>query len=352
MATLLAGMSCVRSARPDAEPRLEVSEISARLPSKVADREGWSRDLEHAFELDRLPVDLEHVCSVIAVVDQESGFQANPVVPNLAAIARKEIEAKARAYGPLAHPVLTSVLSEKAPGAKLTFDQRLSAVRTEADLDRLYRDLIDEEVRRFPPAVVVAGKLRDKNPITTAGSMQVSVRFAEEHARRIDRDPDGVRDELYTRQGGLLYGAARLFAGAAEQESLYRFADYNAGEFSSRNAAFQEQLGQLTGSKLALDGDLLAYAPYREDTESMRALNKLDPALARDARLEKSARFEDTTAWRTVKTAWEKKYGRPAPYARLPEVKLKSPKLSRELSTAWFARAVQRRYDDCLKRSP
>lgn len=346
---LLLGVSCVRATRPDdAVPELDPSEIAARIPAKVQDREGWAEDLKFALELDGLPADEQHVCGVIAVVAQESGFQANPVVPNLAKIARAQIAEKAAPLGILAKPVLTQVLSVKAPGAKLTFDQRLNTVRTEADLDRLYRDLIDEEVRRFPVAVVVAGELRDRNPITTAGSMQVSVAFAEGHARKLGRDPDAVRDELYTRQGGLVYGAARLFAGAQDQEMLFRFADYNAGEFASRNAAFQEQLASVTGTKLALDGDLLAYRPYSEDTETMRALEKLGPQLERDARREKTAAFEDTEAWRTVREAYQRKHQREPAYARLPEVTLRSPKLSRELSTAWFARSVQKRYDACL----
>src|SRR5688572_14952035 len=129
---LLAGVSCVRSARPDAAPPLSVSEISARIPAKVADREGWARDLALALEIDGLPADEAHVCAVIAVVDQESGFQANPAVQGLAGIARKELGTKAAALGPLGQPVLAQVLSAKAPGAKLTFDERLSTVRTEA----------------------------------------------------------------------------------------------------------------------------------------------------------------------------------------------------------------------------
>jgi len=34
----------------------------------------------------------------------------------------------------------------------------------------------------------------------------------------------------------------------------------------------------------------------------------------------------------------------------LPDVKLRSPKMKNERSTAWFARSVQGRYEKCLAR--
>ncbi len=361
-------ISCVRSARPDPSPALTAADIVARIPAKVADREGWARDLVVALETNRLPIDEDHVCAVLAVVEQESGYHSNPEVPNLAAIARKELAVRAEALGPLASPLLNEVLSIRSPKARLTFDQRLSTVRTEADLDLLYRDLLAEEHRRHPllydagdlgAKLFSSRDLDERNPITTSGSMQVSVRFSEDRARALHRDPTQVRDDLYTRQGGLLYGSARLFTGATDEEMLYRFADYNAGEFSSRNAELQAEVASLSGTALALDGDLLSYdksgAVKSESTQTMAALAKLRAVhgldIALDARHEKSAALEKTPTWHAVKDAWTAKHAQPAPYARLPDVKLESPKLSRDLSTAWFAHAVERHYDACRVRA-
>jgi hypothetical protein len=98
------------------------------------------------------------------------------------------------------------------------------------------------------------------NPITTAGSMQVSVSFAQDHASAEGLDPAATRDQLYTRAGGLHYGTARLFAHEAGYDKpLYRFADYNAGLYASRNAEFQSMLADLTDTPITPDGDLLVY---------------------------------------------------------------------------------------------
>ena len=366
--TLLALAGCAHRAETP-EP-LSVDEVEALLPAKLGDGAGWAADVVAALETNRLPVDLEHACSVIAVAEQESGFKADPPVPNLPAIARKALEAKSGKLGPLGPSALQTLLSAKAPGTKKTFDQRIDGLRTEQDLDVLFRDILAEQHRRNPALYTAAdlglrlfgsGSLDEHNPVTTAGSMQVSVRFAEAHARVLRRDPDGVRDELYTRPGGLLYGTARLWAFEADYASMqFRFADYNAGVYASRNAAFQQQLAELTGRDLALDGDLLAYDAQGDvasaDTKTMEALRAWALAtdktlnVERDARREKTRRFEDTQTWVRVRAAWEAKFHKRAAVARLPVVELHSSKLSRTRSTAWFAESVHKRYEACLSR--
>ena len=241
---LLALTGCAHSARPEVRPALAVDEVAPLFSSKVQDVEGWARDLVLALETNQLAVDLQHVCSVIAVAEQESGVQANPVVAGLPAIARKALHEKAKALGPFGPMVLEQLLDGKAPGTSKTFEQRLDGLRTEADLDVLFRDILADHQRRSPVLYAAAnagatlfssGGFEERNPVTTAGSMQVSVRFAEEHAATLHRNVKTVRDELYTRAGGLLYGSARLWAFEARYDSMeYRFADYNAGVYASR----------------------------------------------------------------------------------------------------------------------
>lgn len=372
------GAGCIRQTRPDEKlpPKVTLEEAVELVPSHVPDREGWALDVLTALERHRLHPDLQAVCSVLAVIEQESGYKANPPVANLAKIVQGQLEDEAEKLGPVGEPLMDKLLGAKAKDSKLTFGERLRKVKTERDLDLVFRAMLqhyeDEysvtyAVVDFAHGVSGRGGLAAINPITTAGSMQVSVRHAVELSEERDEDleePD-VRDRLYTRFGGIYYGSARLLDfPAAYEDPVYRFADFNAGLYASRNAAIQEQVGELIGTKLALDGDLLIYdsnaEPVDRDSNSLKALltfrekyareSLSEGELRRDVRKEKSQSFEETGTYRAVRSAYEKKTGKPAPYARLPDVTLQSPKLSKGRTTAWFAKNVKRRYEACLKR--
>jgi hypothetical protein len=375
LALAVASLACGRGAPPGGRgaaggPALDARQIAALIPPRVSDRAAWGEAIHGALHELRIHPARDRACAVIAVIAQESGFRADPEVPRLAALIEERIARARDRLGPLGKPVFSRLLDTRAFGQRRTFAERLATVRTERDVDVVFRDLIAYHQASHPMTfrtVEVAGKLFDLeslaalNPITTAGSMQVSVRFAERWAREHRGDPSKVRDALYTREGGVLYGTARLFAHEAAYPSLlFRFADYNAGVYASRNAAFQAQLAKLVGKPLALDGDVLAYGPDEEvesgETETMKALalfrTRFAPELSdrrlwRDALEEKRLAFERTDSYRAVKRVYAELHG-PPPYAMLPRVEIESPKLSRKRSTAWFATSVQRRYEGCL----
>jgi len=365
---LLAG--CKQKPLPKVDRDLSVSEVARFIRSDVKDKRGWAADARLALSSARQPVNPHSVCQVLAIVEQESGYEADPAVPGLGKVVKGELDAMFDKLGPAAGPVRSALLGHVGPGATQTFEARLGRVRTEQDADQLYREIVDFHRAAHPGMAramdILAPDLVERfNPITTSGSMQVSVAWAIEAGDRDELSPTQVRDLLYTRVGGLKYGTARLFAHDAPYDSpKYRFADYNAGLYASRNAALQEQLSGLTGRKLALDGDFMLYdsdGDFRRKTSNTLAAllvfrSTYAPELSerqvrRDARLEKTADFDDTATVRALRAAVSDRSDKAATYARLPDVALESPKMKSGRSTRWFADNVQRRYDQCRARS-
>jgi len=206
--------------------------------------------------------------------------------------------------------------------------------------------------------------LADYNPVHTGGPMQVGVAFAEQHAQE-RRYPYPVaralRDEVFTRRGGLYFGSAMLLDYPAPYDDvLFRFADYNAGRYASRNAAFQAALARWTGRELVPDGDLLRYQNGKpSDTPSQvelvlrsnaPALNLSAAGIRRELLLEKSAVFGDSPLYTKVFALAEKAAGGALPRQVLPRIDLNSPKFERRLTTAGFARRVTERHRQCLVR--
>ncbi len=167
------------------------------------------------------------VCAVLAVIEQESSFQMNPLIPNLGAIASREIDRRARSEGLPLFLVHTALELKSSDGR--TYAARIRAAHTEKDLSDIYEDFI----RRVP----LGPQLFDSsNPIRTRGPMQVNVAFARRFAAQRPYPypiKTSLEEDLFTRRGSLYFGIAHLLAyNAPYDEYLYRFADYNAGQSS------------------------------------------------------------------------------------------------------------------------
>ena len=188
--------------------------------------------------------------------------------------------------------------------------------------------------------------------------MQVSIDFAQKQARGYPYTVDGtIRREVFTRRGGMYFGIAHLLGyPVSYDQPLYRFADFNAGWYASRNAAFQAAVSRVSGKELALDGDLIRYGSLLPGTTELavRSLGaKLDmrnPSIRSQLEQGEQLDFEDTTLYKRVFALADQAAGKPLPRAILPGIVLKSPKITRNLTTAWFAKRVDERYQRCMKR--
>jgi hypothetical protein len=346
---LLGGCATQRPRAPARSAADVRAQIAAMLPAGTADRPGWAADIQTAFAALEIRPTMQNLCATLAVTAQESTFTVDPAVPGLAKIARAEIDRRARRYH-VPQLLVNGALRLPSPDGK-SYGERLAAVRTERDLSRIYEDLID--------AVPLGKRLfADANPIRTGGPMQVGIAFAEQFA--VDHPypympADSIRHEVFTRRGGMYFGIAHLLAYPVSYDRmLYRFADFNAGRYASRNAAFQNAVTVASGARLALDGDLVSYDGSRTSAteQAVRSLGpRLDMGDWRIHRaLEKGDRldFERTALYRRVFELAEQAAGHALPRAMVPRIALESPKITRKLTTAWFATRVDGRYRACL----
>ena len=348
---LLAACSTQRGSEPAAPTPAEVrAKLVHLLPGKVADRQGWAADIENALNVQNIPGTDENLCAVLAVTEQESTFQVDPGVPGLGKIARKEIDRRAgRVHVP--GFLVDAALGLRSTGGK-SYAQRLDAARSEKQLSEIFDD--------FTGMVPLGRQLFGTfNPVRTGGPMQVSIDFAEKHRARYPYTVDGsIRREVFTRRGGMYFGIAHLLGYPASYERpLYRFADFNAGWYASRNAAFQNAVNQLSGGRLALDGDLIRYdSSAASNTElAVRGLgnrlNMNDRDIRRALEESETLEFEKTTLYQRTFALADKAGSKPVPRAVLPGIKLQSPKITRNLTTAWFALRVDERYARCMARA-
>jgi hypothetical protein len=326
--------------------------IDRSLPSYIADRGGWAADIDAAFAALKVPVTAANVCAVVAVTEQESGFHVDPVIPNLGAIAWREIDRRAERAGVPAG-LVRDVLELRSSGGR-SYADRIDHARTEKELSDIFEDFTGS----IPMGrSVFAGW----NPIRTRGPMQVNVAFAEAFAASHAYPypvAQSIADEVFTRRGSLYFGTAHLLAYSAPYDRyLYRFADFNAGQYASRNAAFQRAASAASGLAVIPDGALLPHQAGDKPGSTELAVR----ALAKRLNLEENAihaaleqgrteGFERTAVYRMTFDAADRTLGRALPRAELPRIQLQGPKITRGLTTEWYAHRVDERFKRCLAR--
>lgn len=347
------GIACLSGCESRRTPEQVHAELLRKLPATLHDRQGWARDIQAAFTAQGLDPSTEHLCAVLAVVEQESTYRADPPVPGLGGIAIGEIKRRA-AEKHVPEFAVDAALRLHAPDGR-SYAERLQALRSEREMSELF----EEMVARLP---LGSGRLlAGLNPVRTGGPMQVRVDFAEQHARGYPYSVEGsMRHEVFSRRGGLYFGIKHLLGYPADYDRpLYRFADFNAGWHASRNAAFQQAVAIASGTKLVRDGDLLTPgASIDKPGATEAALRSIDMLLGMDAAAIRAdlkrgdgAGFDETALYRAVFAMADRKgSGKPVPRAQLPDIALASPKITRKLTTAWFAGRVDARWKACMAR--
>jgi hypothetical protein len=156
----------------------------------------------------------------------------------------------------------------------------------------------------------------------------------------------------------MYFGIAHLLGyPVSYREPLYRFADFNAGWYASRNAAFQNAVSRASGIPLALDGDLIRYDSIMPGGTELavrtlgKSLGMRNPTIRDQLEKGKTLEFEETKLYQRVFELAEQTEGKKLPRAVLPGIVLQSPKITRKLTTAWFAKRVDERYKRCMAKA-
>jgi hypothetical protein len=139
------------------------------LPPQIPDRSDWARDIATSMPALSIPLMPRKVCAVAAIIEQESSWRVDPVIPGLPAIVRRELERKLDRYLIPTWLLDVALRLESANGQ--TYTERIARLRTEKELSNLYEEMISE----LPLGKRLLGGL---NPVTTGGPMQVKIDFA------------------------------------------------------------------------------------------------------------------------------------------------------------------------------
>ncbi len=198
------------------------------------------------------------------------------------------------------------------------------------------------------------------NPVRTAGPMQVSISYSEQHAREKHYPypvPGDIRDEVFTRRGGLYFGIAHLLDYPAPYDQmLFRFA-ITTPVITRANCGVSErsQPGRRARRSRSTEICWLSGGSASAPSNTELAIRKLrdrlglsDSQIHGDLERGTQDGFEKTKLYSGVFELANEGRAQALPRAVVPKIRLQSPKITRKLTTEWFARRVNERYERCL----
>lgn len=273
--------------------------LSSRPWSCPAREQGnWTRAILGAVERNGLPLCKEILGMVSSIISIESSFSVDPPVvdpsrgediSNLLERAEKDIQVR---FGSILSipplPQLYRIYRER-------YYSQLLACRTEGEIELLAQKVVDDLMAdlAFLPAFLRASLMKEIDRISTVVRTKGSMQLNFIRAKKVMKDrgehfnDTELTDYMYTLEGGLDVGVASLKPIFVQYAARYAVPgnlswlffvgmDYHYGPFSSRNMMEQIRISDLSGRKIAIDGDFLRYddrgRPGSEDSETFDAV--------------------------------------------------------------------------------
>ncbi len=344
-------MSVVQIMDRDSASEWLSSFISARpLNCPLRQQRQWVEAIIQAAEKNRLPVCKEILALTTVLISVESSFNVDPLVvdpsrgedmKSMLDRAEKEMYQK---FGPLMSippvPQLYAVYKDK-------YYPRLVTCRTEGTVEAVARSIagdLKKDAENLPDVIknAIYNEIEKlANIVRTKGSMQLNFpRARQVMQERGEQFTDlELTEYIYTMSGGVDVGVAALRPMFVQYAARYGSPgnlswlffvgmDYNYGPFSSRNMMEQVRIRDLSGRKLAIDGDFLQYndrgLPVHKESETIAITASIFPSMPKANLwkaflLEKDQHYAYTEVHQAIAEAHRRKFGE-TPFAVIGEL--------------------------------
>ncbi|MGO9568308.1 MAG: DUF1615 family protein [Desulfomonilaceae bacterium] len=325
---------------------------SPPLNCPLKKQQEWIEAILDAVERNQLPICKEILVLTASIISIESGFRVDP--PAVDASRREDMASLLkRAENDFCQKFSTLLSIPPVPTVydsyKEKYYAKLLGCRTEGEIEVVAQSIAEDlkkDAAHLPGVVKnVIDKEIDKlsNVVRTKGSMQLNFTRARQMMKdRGEQFSDReLSDYMYTTKGGVDVGVAALkpmfvqYAAryAAKDNLSWLFfvgMDYHYGPFSSRNMMEQIRIRDLSGRKIAIDGDFLHYdekgRPEGRDSETLRATMTFFPERPRDwvfdsFLLEKDRHYIYTDLHKTIGARHRDRFGE-TPFAVVGELSM------------------------------
>jgi hypothetical protein len=318
----------------------------------LREQKQWIEAILNAAERNRLPLCKEIIGLTACLISIESGFRADPLAvdpsrgDDLKGLLDRAEQELFNKCGPL---MSIPPVPQLYAAYKRKYYPRLVACRTEGEIEIIAKSIAEElktDAAKLPRIVRdFVYKEIDKldDIVKTKGSMQLNVL----RARRVMKDRGEVftnqelTEYLYTRNGGVDVGVAALRPMFVQYAARYGSPgnlswlffvgmDYHYGPFSSRNMMEQVRIRDLSGKKIAVDGDFLHYDDKgrvaRPDSDTLQAVTAAFPPVSKPAAfkaflLEKDPHYIYSDLHALIARAHEERFGE-SPFAVVGELNM------------------------------
>jgi hypothetical protein len=325
---------------------------SPPLNCPLKQQQDWIEAILGAVERNQIPICKEILALTASIISIESGFRADPLAIDpsrgedmTSLLKRAENDFCQKFSTLLSIPPVPTVYDSY----KEKYYARLLGCHTEGQIEVVARKVAEDLKKDSEHLPEVIRKVIDKeldkltNVVRTKGSMQLNFTRARQVMKdRGEQFSDAeLSDYMYRMEGGVDVGVAALKPMFVQYAARYAVKDnlswlflvgmdYHYGPFSSRNMMEQIRIRDLSGRKIAIDGDFLHYdekgRPEGHDSETLRATMTFFPERPRDwiidsFLLEKDRHYIYTDLHKTIAARHRDRFGE-TPFAVVGELSM------------------------------